>query len=202
MRVLLATTNKGKILELKRILSEQGIEVAGLDDLATTEEIETGSTFAENALLKARAFHKNSGLPTIADDSGLEVEALGGAPGIASARYGGAGVTDAERTAKLLAALKDVPPENRVARFVCAAAIVWKGGEQVFTEKAEGVVLREPRGHNGFGYDPVFYYEPLGKTFAELTPAEKSRVSHRGRAFSRLAEWLNNSGLLEAVGER
>ena len=202
MRVLLATTNKGKILELKRILGEQGIEVAGLNDLATTEEIETGSTFAENALLKARAFHKNSGMPTIADDSGLEVEALGGAPGIASARYGRAGATDAERTARLLAALKDVPSENRVAQFVCAAAIVWKGGEQVFTEKAEGVVLQEPRGHNGFGYDPVFYYEPLGKTFAELTPAEKSRVSHRGRAFSRLAEWLNNSGLLEAVGER
>src|ERR1044072_420752 len=112
MRVLLATTNKGKILELKRILSEQGIEVVGLDDLATTEEIETGSTFAENALLKARAFHRRSNLPTIADDSGLEVDALGGAPGIASARYGDAGATDAERTARLLSALRDVPSEN------------------------------------------------------------------------------------------
>ena len=202
MRVLLATTNKGKIHELKRILGEQGIEVVGLDDLATTEEIETGSTFAENALLKARAFHKHSKLPTIADDSGLEVEALDGAPGIASARYGGAGATDSERTAKLLAALRDVPPGNRNARFVCAAAIVWEGGEQVFTGKVEGVVLQEPRGNDGFGYDPIFYYEPLGKTFAELTPAEKTSVSHRGRAFSRLTEWLNDSGLLEAVGER
>jgi XTP/dITP diphosphohydrolase len=141
-------------------------------------------------------------LPTIADDSGLEVEALRGAPGIASARYGGAGSTDAERTARLLAALDDVGLENRSARFVCAAAIVWKGGEQVFVEEARGVVLREPRGENGFGYDPVFYYEPLGKTFAELMPAEKSEISHRGRAFGRLAVWLNDSGLLEAAGER
>jgi XTP/dITP diphosphohydrolase len=202
MRVLLATTNAGKIFELRRILGEQGIEVVGLDDSATTEEIETGSTFAENALLKARHYHRHSGMPTIADDSGLEVEALGGAPGIASARYGGAGATDAERTAKLLAALKDVPTENRAARFVCAAAIVWRGGEQVFTENAQGVVLKGPRGQNGFGYDPLFYYVPLGKTFAELTPAEKSDVSHRGRAFHRLARWLNESGLLEAADER
>jgi XTP/dITP diphosphohydrolase len=201
MRVLLATTNRGKILELNRILGEQGIEVVGLDDSATTEEIETGSTFAENALLKARHYHRHSGLPTIADDSGLEVEALNGAPGIASARYGGAGATDANRTAKLLAAMKDVPTENRAARFVCAAALVWKGGEQVFTEDAKGVVLTELRGQNGFGYDPVFYYAPLGKTFAELTPAEKSVVSHRGRAFHRLARWLNESGLLEAADE-
>jgi XTP/dITP diphosphohydrolase len=202
MRVLLATTNRGKILELTRILADKGIEVAGLDERASTEEIETGSTFAENALLKARHYHRRSGLPTIADDSGLEVEALGGAPGIASARYSGPNATDAERTAKLLAALKDVPPEKRAARFVCAAAIVWEGGEQVFTEDVNGVVLREPRGQNGFGYDPVFYYEPLGKTFAELTPAEKSRVSHRGRAFNRLAGWLSDSGLLDAAGER
>ena len=202
MRVLLATTNKGKVLELKRILGERGIEIVDLDVSATTEEIEVGSTFAENALLKARYYHRHSGLPTIADDSGLEVEALGGAPGIASARYGGAGATDAERTAKLLAELKDVPPENRAARFVCAAAIAWSGGEQVFTEKVRGVVLSEPRGRDGFGYDPVFYYDPLGKTFAELTPAEKSEVSHRGRAFYRLAGWLDESGLLEAAGER
>lgn len=201
MRVLLATTNKGKILELKRILDENGIEVVGLDDSATTEEIETGSTFAENALLKARHYHRQTGLPTIADDSGLEVEALAGAPGIASARYGCACATDAERTSRLLAALKDVPPEGRAARFVCAAAIVWRSGEQVFTEEAQGVVLNKPRGQNGFGYDPVFYYEPLGRTFAELTPAEKSEVSHRGRAFRRLARWLNESDLLEAVGE-
>jgi XTP/dITP diphosphohydrolase len=201
MRVLLATTNKGKVLELNRILGERGIEVIGLDDRATTEEIENGSTFAENALLKARHYHRHSGLPTIADDSGLEVDALGGAPGIASARYGGPGASDAERISKLLDALKDVAPENRAARFVCAAAIVWDGGERVFTQEARGVVLSEPRGQNGFGYDPVFYYEPLGKTFAELTAAEKSEVSHRGRAFGRLCGWLNDSGLLDAVGE-
>jgi XTP/dITP diphosphohydrolase len=202
MRVLLATTNRGKMLELKRILGGQGIEVTGLDATATTEEIETGSTFAENALLKARHYYSRSGLTTIADDSGLEVEALGGAPGIVSARYGGAGATDAERTAKLLAELKDVVPENRAARFVCAAAVVWEGGEQLFMEEARGILLSVPRGQNGFGYDPIFYYPPLGKTFAELTPEEKSGVSHRGRAFHRLARWLNESGLLEAVSER
>lgn len=201
MRVLLATTNRGKILELKRILGGQGIEVEGLDATATTEEIETGSTFAENALLKARHYYSHSGLATIADDSGLEVEALGGGPGIRSARYGGAGGTDRERTARLLAELKDVPPGNRAARFVCAAAIVWEGGERVFMEEARGILLSEPRGRNGFGYDPIFYYPPLGKTFAELTPAEKSGVSHRGRAFDKLARWLNESGLLEAAGE-
>src|SRR5215211_5674566 len=113
MRVLLATTNRGKIFELKQILCEKRIEVAGLDDRATTEEVETGSTFAENALLKARHYHRQLGLPTIADDSGLEVEALQGAPGIASARYGGPGFTDAERTARLLDALEEVSSENR-----------------------------------------------------------------------------------------
>ncbi|MFP5264300.1 MAG: RdgB/HAM1 family non-canonical purine NTP pyrophosphatase [Blastocatellia bacterium] len=200
MRVLLATTNRGKILELKQILARQGIEVAGLDPAETTEDIETGSTFAENALLKARHYYSRSGLITIADDSGLEVDALGGAPGVASARYGGAGDTDAERTAKLLAELKDVPPENRAARFVCAAAVVWERGERVFVEEARGILLSEPRGRNGFGYDPIFYYAPLGRSFAELTQDEKSAVSHRGRAFRRLAGWLNESGLLEAAG--
>ena len=201
MRILLATTNPGKIIELERILSSQSIEVIGLGGLTAPEDIETGSTFAENALLKARYFHNRSGLPTVADDSGLEVEALGGRPGIYSARYGGPNATDAERTAKLLEEMKNVSAEQRAARFVCAAAIVWDEGEQVFEDEARGVILTEPRGQGGFGYDPVFYYPPLGRTFAEITMEEKARVSHRGRAFRRLARWLDQSGLLDTLGE-
>lgn len=179
----------------------QSIEVAGLGNLAAPEDLETGSTFAENALLKARYFHARTGLVTVADDSGLEVEALAGRPGIYSARYGGAAATDTERTRKLLEEMKDVPAEGRAARFVCAAAIVWEAGEQVFEDEAQGVILREPQGRSGFGYDPVFYYPPLGRSFAELVAEEKAEVSHRGRAFRRLAGWLNASGLLDTPSE-
>ncbi|HKY06288.1 MAG TPA: RdgB/HAM1 family non-canonical purine NTP pyrophosphatase, partial [Blastocatellia bacterium] len=185
------------MLELSRLLEEYGIEVEGLDRAASTEQIETGSTFAENALLKARHFHKLTRLPTIADDSGLEVEALGGAPGIHSARYGGPDATDADRYKKLLDVLKDVPDDERAARFVCAAAVCWEGGERVFTDEARGVILREPRGRDGFGYDPVFYYEAAGRTFAELSAEEKAEVGHRGKAFRTLAGWLKRSGVLD-----
>ena len=197
MRILLATTNEGKIIELRRLLDEQGIDLVGLDVSASTEEIETGETFAENALLKARHYYQASGLPTIADDSGLEVEALDGAPGVRSARWAGPTASDAERVVKLLDILKDVPQADRAARFVCAAAVVWDGGERVFEDEARGIVLDAPRGSNGFGYDPIFYYEPLGKTFAELTGSEKAEVSHRGRAFGQLTRWLNMSGALD-----
>jgi XTP/dITP diphosphohydrolase len=191
--ILLATTNQGKLAELRRILGDQRIAVVGLNDSAT-EEIETGSTFAENALLKARHYHRESGLPTIADDSGLEVEALDGAPGIYSARYAGAGSGDRERVAKLLDEMKDLPDRLRSARFVCAAAIVWEGGEKVFLDNAYGTILKTARGVNGFGYDPIFFFEPLGKSFAELTASEKADVSHRGKAFRRLAVWLRDEG--------
>jgi len=197
VRILLATTNQGKIAEVREIMSGRRIEVAGLIDSASTEEIETGSTFAENALLKARHYHRTSGLPTVADDSGLEVEALGGAPGIYSARYGGPGASDAAGIARLLDEMKDLSDQCRGARFICAAAVVWEGGEKVFLDDVQGVILKEARGGNGFGYDPVFFYEPLGKTFAELTSSEKAEVSHRGRAFRRLAGWLTDSGLLD-----
>jgi XTP/dITP diphosphohydrolase len=199
MRILVATANKGKIIELKQILGEQRFEMVGLEGLEATEEIETGSTFAENALLKAHYYHRLTGLPTIADDSGLEVDALGGAPGIYSARYGGPGAKDADRTAKLLGEIKDVPPESRSARFVCAAAFVCGGLEQVFVESVRGLLLTAPRGSGGFGYDPIFFYEPLGKTFAELTLDEKIDVGHRGLAFRRLARWLNESRVLDTV---
>jgi len=197
MRILLATTNHGKIVELKRILGHAGVEVVELGDLATIKEIETGSTFTENALLKARYYLVASGLPTIADDSGLEVDALGGAPGVYSARYGTAGASDADRVNKLTEALKGVPLERRGARFVCVAAIAWDGGERTFTGEAHGRILDEPRGRDGFGYDPVFFYEPLARTFAELTAIEKAEVSHRGIAFRRLVSWLREGAALD-----
>ncbi|HET9532550.1 MAG TPA: RdgB/HAM1 family non-canonical purine NTP pyrophosphatase [Blastocatellia bacterium] len=199
VQVLLATTNRGKIAELEPLLADKGIEVVGLGDFAAEEDIETGSTFAENALLKARYYHHRTGMITIADDSGLEVEALGGEPGVRSARYGGPGASDHDRIIKLLREIEDVPATGRGARFVCAAAIVWDGGERVFRAEARGRLLAELRGEGGFGYDPVFYYEPLGKTFAELTREEKAEVSHRGAAFRSLAGWLKQSGLLDTV---
>lgn len=200
MKLLLATTNRGKINELKGILGEQQIELVGLDAADSTEEIETGATFVENALLKARHYHERTGLPTIADDSGLEVFALDGRPGVASARYAGPDASDADRIRKLLGELNGVSDEQRTARFVCAAALVWDGGEQVFEDEARGRILRVPRGAGGFGYDPVFLYEPLGRTFAELSESEKAEISHRGRAFRRLAAWLKAARVLDSAG--
>ena len=200
MQVVLATTNQGKLIELKEIMNDLGVEVMGLRNPASTEGIETGSTFAENALLKARYYHGLLGMPAIADDSGLEVEALGGVPGIHSARYAGPNASDADRVRRLLEEMKGLPRQRRGARFVCAAALVWQDGEKVFLDEAMGVILENPRGANGFGYDPVFFYEPLAKTFAELTPTEKSAVSHRGRAFRKLAAWACESGALDTRG--
>jgi XTP/dITP diphosphohydrolase len=206
---LLATTNTGKLRELKRILGDAGLDIVGLDvmgldQLQSPEEtetldIETGSTFAENALLKARYYHARTGLPTIADDSGLEVDALSGAPGIYSARYAGPEATDHDRVEKVLGELKGVEAARRGARFVCAAAIRWNAGERVFVDEARGRLLTEPRGEGGFGYDPIFYYEPHGKTFAELTEEEKATAGHRGRAFHHLTQWLKESGLLDSL---
>jgi XTP/dITP diphosphohydrolase len=195
MRILLATTNQGKLTELNEIMSDAGVELIGLDASHSTEAIETGMTFSENALLKAIHFHREYNLPTIADDSGLEVEALGGAPGVHSARYAGSVADDDARVSKLLNEMKNVPSNDRRARFVCAAAFVWDGGQKVVVDDARGVILSSPRGADGFGYDPVFFYEPLNKTFAELTSSEKSAVSHRGRAFRTLVQWLRESGV-------
>lgn len=194
----MATTNPAKVAELQRIMSGKGVELIGLSESETTEAIETGQTFSENALLKANHYHRKTGLPTIADDSGLEVEALNGAPGVYSARYAGLNANDAARVSKLLEEMKAVPPHRRRARFVCAAAIVWDGGQKVVLDEAQGLILEKARGHNGFGYDPIFLYEPLQKSFAELVPSEKAEVSHRGRAFRRLAAWLSQSGALDS----
>src|SRR5262245_11412572 len=194
MRVLVATTNRGKLKEIKGVLTESGYLILGLDDLdATAEPDETGTTFGENALIKARYYHSLTGLVTVADDSGLEVEELAGAPGVKSARYAGPDASDRDRIEKLLDALQDRPESRRAARFVCAAGIVWNQGQRLFVEQVRGSILTEPRGFNGFGYDPVFYYPQSHKTFAELRMDEKSRISHRGRAFQRLADWLKGA---------
>jgi XTP/dITP diphosphohydrolase len=146
---------------------------------------ESGDTYAANALIKARAAMRQTGALSLGDDSGLEVDALGGRPGLHSARYGGPGLDDAGRCARLLGALAGVPAAGRTARFRCVIALVDPaGGERVVEGVAEGRILESPRGAGGFGYDPLFYYPPLDRTFAELADAEKGRVSHRGRALA------------------
>ena len=189
-RLLLATRNPGKLAELQRLLATAvpGVEVIGLRDVAEYPEApETGATFEENALLKAREAVRYTGLPAVADDSGLAVDALNGMPGVLSARWSGRHGDDDANTALLLGQLADVPDERRGAAFVCAAALVTPAGdEHVLRREWRGRVVREPRGTNGFGYDPVFVPAGLALTSAELDPAEKDARSHRGQAFAAL----------------
>ncbi len=189
-RLLLATRNAGKLAELQRLLATAvpGVEVLGLRDVPEYPEApETGATFAENALLKAREAVRWTGLPAVADDSGITVDALNGMPGVLSARWSGRHGDDPANTALLLGQVADVPDERRGAAFVCAAAVVAPDGtERVLEREWRGVVLREPRGTNGFGYDPVFLPAGLDRTAAELTAQEKDAVSHRGQAFTAL----------------
>ncbi|MCZ2810014.1 MULTISPECIES: RdgB/HAM1 family non-canonical purine NTP pyrophosphatase [unclassified Modestobacter] len=189
-QLLLATRNAGKLAELQRLLATAvpGVEVLGLRDVAEYPEApETGATFEENALLKAREAVRYTGLPAVADDSGLTVDALNGMPGILSARWSGRHGDDPANTALLLGQLADVPDERRGAAFVCAAALVTPdGGEHVLERRWRGTVVREPRGSNGFGYDPVFVPAGHTVTSAELEPAEKDAISHRGQAFAAL----------------
>ena len=189
-RLLLATRNGGKLAELRRMLETAvpGVEVVGLGDVEDFPEApETGATFADNALLKAREAARYTGLPAVADDSGLTVDALGGMPGVLSARWSGRHGDDDANTALLLGQIADVPDERRGAAFVCAAALVTPGGtERVLEREWRGRVIREKRGTNGFGYDPVFVPDGLDVTSAELEPAEKDARSHRGQAFAAL----------------
>ena len=193
-RLLLATRNAGKLAELQRLLADAvpGVEVVGLRDVPEYPEApETGATFAENALLKAREAVRYTGLPAVADDSGIAVDALNGMPGVLSARWSGRHGDDAANTALLLAQVADVPAERRGAAFVCAAALVTPDGtERVIEREWRGRVLREKRGSNGFGYDPVFVPEGLDVSSAELTPEEKDARSHRGQAFAALVPVL------------
>jgi XTP/dITP diphosphohydrolase len=194
MRVtfLIATGNRGKLREIERILAPMGHTAVSLSQAGVCVRAEeTGKTFEENAMIKALAASQAADMPCIADDSGLETDALGGAPGIFSARYAGEGATDADRIAKLLAELADVPEEKRTARFICAVACVFPDG-RFFTVRGacEGRIAFAPCGEGGFGYDPVFIEASSGRTFAQLAQAEKDAVSHRGRALRAFAEKL------------
>jgi len=188
--LLLGSANQGKLRELRTILGGLPVELVGLAEAGLGEppEVEeTGDSFLENALLKARAYAAWSGLAAVADDSGLEVDALGGAPGVRSARYAGPGASDQANLDKLLAALAGVPPERRTARFRCAAVLVDpKGGEWHAEAAWEGRVLDAPRGTGGFGYDPVFLPDGWDRTSAEVDQATKDAASHRGKAFRAL----------------
>ena len=196
--IVLASRNKKKIAELEAILKADLPElgVLSLDDVGLEGEIEeNGATFEENALIKARAAMIGSGgrFAGVGDDSGLAVDALDGAPGIYSARYAGGHGDDAANNALLIRNLADVPADRRTARFVCCIACVFPDGREIVVRgETEGLIIDTPRGEGGFGYDPYFYYPPFGKTFAELSPAEKNAISHRGKAISKLADALQS----------
>jgi XTP/dITP diphosphohydrolase len=195
--LLLASQNRGKLAEMKALLAGLPFVVLSPRDLGITEAPEeTGSTFIENATIKALHYAQAAQRLAVADDSGISVDALGGRPGLLSSRFGGEGATDDERNRLLLEKLAGVPDERRGARFTCAVVVAQPraGGkpEVVFeaVETVEGRIAEGPRGSNGFGYDPVFFYPPYGKTFGEVPAADKDRVSHRGKAFARLRAFL------------
>ncbi len=196
MKILAATTNEGKVREIKKIFSDESIEIISLKEAGINAEVEeNGSTFCENARIKAYEIAKLCELPVLADDSGLTVDALDGAPGIYSARYAGAGATDEERIEKLLHEMEG--KTNRAAQFRCAVALIAGDGEEICAEgMVSGRITERKEGENGFGYDPVFWCDELGKTFAEANAEEKNRVSHRGRALKKLYEELSERGIL------
>ncbi|OBG22507.1 non-canonical purine NTP pyrophosphatase, RdgB/HAM1 family [Mycolicibacterium celeriflavum] len=192
--LLVASRNPKKLAELHRVLEAAGVSgltLLSLDDVPAFDEApETGATFEDNALAKARDAYRATGLATVADDSGLQVDALNGMPGVLSARWSGRHGEDAANTSLLLAQLADVPDERRGAAFVSACALVSAAGETVVRGEWPGSIIREPRGDGGFGYDPVFLPEGASRTAAELGPAEKDAASHRGRALALLVPVL------------
>ena len=192
--IVLATGNQGKVKELAGLLASQNIQVVAQSEFNVPDVPETGTTFVENAIIKARHAAKITGMPAIADDSGLDVDALHGAPGIYSARYAGEEASDADNNKKLINALANVPSEQRTARFHCV--LVYMEHENDPTPIIchgvwEGTILTAPKGDNGFGYDPLFWQADLNKTSAELTKAQKNKLSHRGKALAILVERLN-----------
>lgn len=190
-KLLLATRNRDKLAEFEQALESLPFEFLCAADLPDAPEVqEDGTTLQENALKKARVLNQFSGLPTIADDTGLEVDALGGAPGVYSSRYAGPEATYADNVDRVLFELQGVPEELRTARFRCVIALVDNGREELFEGICEGKIIDAPRGLGGFGYDPIFLVPELGKTFAEISLAEKNRISHRGRALRKLREFL------------
>jgi XTP/dITP diphosphohydrolase len=194
VKVVIATRNRGKLREIIPLLAGVRLDLCTIDELAPDAELrEDGVTFEENALAKARQAARATGLPAIADDSGLEVDALDGAPGVYSARYAGPGADDAQNNAQLLAALREVAPARRGARFRCVAVFVdpARGIEIVRDGACAGEILEAPRGEGGFGYDPLFLVPLVGRTMAELPLEEKNRLSHRAAAFHALATALS-----------
>ena len=195
LQLLIATRNRGKLQELRTLLEELPIDVCDLNVYPAIETVdETGTTFIENASLKASEYARQAGILTLADDSGLEVEALSGAPGILSARYAGAGASDSERVDQLLAQLSSIKAENRTARFVSVVAIADSLGRilNVSDGICNGTLANAPRGKNGFGYDPIFVPKRFDKTFAELPAEVKNQISHRARAFRGSANFLRS----------
>lgn len=195
-KLVLASTNKGKILEFREILADLPFELVSLADFPEIPQvIEDGSTFAENAVIKASTIAKYTGELTLADDSGLEVDALNGEPGVYSARYGQPGWGDRERYRFLLEKLQNVPLEKRTARFRCAIALYNPRNNRVdqVDGAVEGMIGDGPRGSNGFGYDPIFYIPEIGKTMAELSAEQKNSFSHRARAAQKVLPLLQNS---------
>lgn len=192
-RLVIATHNRGKLREIKALLEGLPFEVTSLAEVAPdlTAPEETHDTFVENALLKARFCFAATGCLTLADDSGLEVEVLGGRPGVHSARYAGDDASSSEMIAKLLSELRNAGEDKRNARFVCVLALAGDGVEATFRGTCEGVITTEPRGSEGFGYDPVFLVPEVGRTFAEMSAEEKSKYSHRGRALDQLRTYLS-----------
>ncbi len=195
-KVVLATGNVGKVRELADLLAEFGLDIIAQTDLGVTSAEETGLTFIENAILKARHASAVTGLPAIADDSGLAVDALGGAPGIYSARYAGENASDAQNLQKLLTALENVADGDRQAQFHCVLVYLRHAEDPtplVFHGSWQGEITRQPAGEGGFGYDPIFYMPAAGKTAAELSRDEKRAVSHRGKALTLLLDALRNA---------
>jgi len=209
MKIVVATRNPGKLREIRLGLEGLAVELLSLADFPAAPAVEEdGDSFAANAVKKARALCAYTGLPALADDSGLEVDALQGAPGIRSARFAGEGATDAENNVKLISLLHGIPLERRTARFRCVIALAWPrqlGSDLYFKHKAwegevetvegiaEGVILDKPRGAQGFGYDPLFYSPELDATFSEVAAERKLRVSHRGKALARIRQLLQSS---------
>jgi XTP/dITP diphosphohydrolase len=190
--ILLASQNAGKLAEMRELVVGLPLRVLGPRDVGILDSPdETGGTFIENATLKARHYAQRSGLLTVADDSGLSVDALRGGPGLYSSRFGGEGASDADRNALLLRLLHNLPLSRRGARFTSAVVAV-DNGDVVFraVETVEGRIAESLRGDRGFGYDPLFFYPPYGQTFGEVTPEQKARVSHRGKTFAHLRQYL------------
>jgi len=194
MEIVIATRNKKKLEEFRRILNGTGVVIKSLDDYPECPEvIEDQNTFRGNAVKKAVAVSRHTGLPAVSDDSGLEVYALGGAPGVWSARYAGEGASDSDNNEKLLRELNKVSPSDRKARFVCALALAFPDGRvETFEDTVEGDVTAKPAGAGGFGYDPLFRPAGFDRTFGEITASEKDSMSHRRKALDKFSQYIRN----------